>query len=66
MNRGAWWATVHRVAKSWTQLKRLTMQAILKPRSSPVGASITPRPSVLLSALFYLNTLPYFNKGVKN
>ena len=20
MNRGAWWATVHRVAKSWTQL----------------------------------------------
>ena len=22
MNRGAWWATVHGVAKSWTQLKR--------------------------------------------
>ena len=21
MGRGAWWATVHRVAKSWTQLK---------------------------------------------
>ena len=21
MNRGAWWATVHGVAKSWTQLK---------------------------------------------
>ena len=21
MNRGAWWATVHRVAKSWTRLK---------------------------------------------
>ena len=20
-DRGAWWATVHRVAKSWTQLK---------------------------------------------
>ena len=20
MNRGAWWATVHRVAKSWTRL----------------------------------------------
>ena len=27
MNRGAWWATVHRVAKSWTQLKRLSMHA---------------------------------------
>ena len=23
MGRGAWWATVHRVAQSWTQLKRL-------------------------------------------
>ena len=22
MHRGAWWATVYRVAKSWTQLKR--------------------------------------------
>ena len=21
MDRGAWWATVHRVAKSWTQLR---------------------------------------------
>ena len=21
MDRGLWWATVHRVAKSWTQLK---------------------------------------------
>ena len=25
MDRGAWWATVHRVAKSWTGLKRLCM-----------------------------------------
>ena len=24
MDRGAWWATVHQVAKSWTQLKRLS------------------------------------------
>ena len=27
MNRGAWWATVHRVAKSWPRLKWLSMQA---------------------------------------
>ena len=26
MDRGAWWATVHKVAKSQTQLKRLTTQ----------------------------------------
>ena len=25
MDRGAWWATVHRVAKSWTLRKRLSM-----------------------------------------
>ena len=24
MDREAWWATVHRVAKTWTQLKRLS------------------------------------------
>ena len=28
-DRGAWWATVHGVAKSWTQLKRLNTQAYL-------------------------------------
>ena len=27
MDRGAWWATVHGVAKSWIQLKGLSMQA---------------------------------------
>ena len=26
-DRGAWWATVHRVAKSWTQLKQFSMHA---------------------------------------
>ena len=26
-DRGAWRATVHRVTKSWTQLKRLSMHA---------------------------------------
>ena len=25
MNRGAWWATVHRVTKSWIQLNQLSM-----------------------------------------
>ena len=24
-NRGAWWATVHRAAQSWTQLKQLSI-----------------------------------------
>ena len=31
MDRGAWRATVHRVAKSWTQLKQLSMHAHTLP-----------------------------------
>ena len=27
LDRGAWWAAVHRVAKSWTELKRLSTHA---------------------------------------
>ena len=31
VDRGAWWATVHGVAKSWTQLKPLSMHmAVIK------------------------------------
>ena len=29
MDRGAWWATVQGVAKSWTQLKQLSMHTRL-------------------------------------
>ena len=28
MDIGGWWATVHKVAKSWRRLKQLSMQAI--------------------------------------
>ena len=31
MDRGAWQATVHRIPKSWTRLKRLTMHACTHP-----------------------------------
>ena len=30
MNRGAWWATVHGIAKSQTQLKQLSTHAHIK------------------------------------
>ena len=33
MDRGAWWATVHRVSKSWIWLKRLSMQSTRKGQS---------------------------------
>ena len=28
MDRGAWWAMVHTVAKSWTQLKQLSIHIV--------------------------------------
>ena len=34
MDRGAWWATVHGVAESWTQLKRLSNAPILVQKIS--------------------------------
>ena len=36
MDRRAWWATVHRVAKSWTRLKWLSMHTILLFSFSPL------------------------------
>ena len=36
MDRGSWKATVPRVAKSWTQLKRLSSSTISKVRQEPM------------------------------
>ena len=33
MDRGAWWAMVHRIAKSWTQLKHLACMRGLSVKS---------------------------------
>ena len=46
MDRGAWWATVHRVTKSQTQLKRLSTHVKMKS----VGIS-SPSQAVLLTKL---------------
>ena len=32
MDRGAWWATIHGVAKSWAQLKQLSRKQ--QPRAA--------------------------------
>ena len=41
MNRGAWWATVHSIAKSWTPLRRLSKQAVTT-QSFPAGPTLIP------------------------
>ena len=37
MERGAWWSTVHRFTKSWTQLKRLSMHAYMNISVSTIN-----------------------------
>ena len=46
MDRGAWWAPVHRVAKSWTQLRRLSTQfSSVQLGRSVVSDSLQPHES---------------------
>ena len=42
MDRGAWWATVQRVAQSWTRLKRLSTHAHRSDRNPGKGDSGHP------------------------
>ena len=34
MDRGAWWATVYRIAKNWTQLKQLSAKFLTYSKHS--------------------------------
>ena len=53
MDRGAWWATVHRVAKSQTRLKQLSMHAhtlqIVNQHIDILVQNVKKRPSLLWS-----------------
>ena len=42
MDRGAWWATVHKVAKSWTRLKRLSTTVSVQFSCLVVSDSLRP------------------------
>ena len=37
IDRGAWWATVHRVTKGWTQLKLLSTHADINAKGKSLG-----------------------------
>ena len=55
MDRRAWWATVHVVAKSWTQLSMHQIANSLRVRP-------TPRPRQA-KCLEYYQALKYFKEG---
>ena len=44
MDRGAWWAAVHGVAKSWTHLSMQHTRARLQPTPTPAQVECSPRP----------------------
>ena len=48
MDKGTWWATVHRVTKSWTQLKELNTHTRAHTRTH---AFSTPSPHAILGPL---------------
>ena len=43
VDRGAWWATVHRASKSWTLLKRLNMRACMLQTRNETNAKNSGR-----------------------
>ena len=55
MDRGAWWAIVHRVTKSLTQLKRLSQHSLIKVEQSIAMKPFSKRcfsPFLLLPVIF--------------
>ena len=55
MDRGSWWATVHRVAKTQTQLKQLSMHAYMrrsKPHKNMNGKQYRSHPQYNPQSLF--------------
>ena len=55
MDRGAWGVTVHRVSKSWTQLKRLSMHAHLQN-----NVKMHPDYKTYISSWY--STIPFHNE----
>ena len=51
MDRGAWWATVHRVAKSQTRLKRLGMHTTF----TTISTATIMNQNINISHLYYWN-----------
>ena len=62
MNRGAWWATVHRVTQSWTELKWLTTHTYM---CMEAGSRVIDKNCSLNYPLLIL-MLEFLKSGVSN
>ena len=59
MDRGAWWAMVHRVAKSWMLLKRLSAQHSCDRQGDSFSIPDSPHPTPDIHVI-----IPYTAKGI--
>ena len=62
-DRGAWWAAVHTVAKSWTQLKRLGAHAVYMCQSLIIRFTPPCPDCVRMSALYICVSIPALQTG---
>ena len=68
MDRGAWWAAVHGVTKSWTQLKPLIMHIGTQLGSGGKGSNLgspVPEPIFLAATHSDFSTLFFLLSGIK-
>ena len=52
MDRGAWWVTVHRVAKSWTQLSEHTQEVVVSRHFFPISMAFWNAWSILWGVVY--------------
>ena len=64
MDRGAWWATVHRVTKSQTQLRRLSMHTHMDLKSKSFFCNQVQRSEE--RSLLLMVMLKWYFWGAKN
>ena len=57
MDRGAWWAAVHKVSNSRTQLKQLSMQAVRSQAGTVLSTLPTVADSIVHDALVLITPL---------
>ena len=60
MDRGAWWATAHRVAKNQTPLKQFSTYSSTTQTGSKVSSAMNDRPSLPYFQIDYKWWLTFF------
>ena len=63
MDRGAWWATVHKVAKSRMRLKQLSSHTHFSKRASHVALLVVKNPSANAGDIIDMRSIPALGRS---